>query len=637
MFSYLIVGAGPSGLCAAKTILECEPDADLRILDANKTVGGVWATENLYPGLKTNNLRGGIDFSDFPMDDSFGVAAGEHVTGEAMHEYLRAYAERSNLGHLIDFETSVQEISPLEGQQGWNLKVQTNSGAAGMAVTLQTKKLIIATGITNVPHRPLLIGSTTFDGPIIHSAELGANASFVHEDGPFKKIAVIGGGKSAFDAVFIAGKAYKTVQWIMRKSGKGPEWIFPAHTKIGPFKFVRERLATRRIISCFSPCLWEDGMGWIRHFLHFTNKGKQITQKFWANLYKQTLAQCNMLSHPYTAALEPETSPFWYGTASGVYSYDPTIYGMVADGQISIYREDISYLSKHSIILANGTTVRADAIITATGFSAKPTIRFTPSKLHSDLGIPSDFLAPEQHEFWNALNNKADATIAAKFPQLIAGPTITSSGSSSAAARDCRNYNPSIDRDLSNRTPWRLYRGIAPPGLTAQGERTIVFVGMFSNLANTPRCELQCLWAYAYLNGYLDNKDNNKTSRKGNGKAKAKANGAAGGGGVTGSGATGNTVAGGMIGDFEAIFEDTALMSRYAKHRAPYGHGNAFPDLVFDQLPYMDLLLQDLGLKYWRKSNWLSELFGSYVSSDYAGVVQEWIRARDLNNTNKTD
>lgn len=262
----------------------------------------MWAEENLYPGLKTNNVRGGIDYSDFPMDDAFGIPAGKHPTGEAMHQYIRAYAERSDLLKLIDFETKVLEISRIGVREGWNLKVSN-----GTVNEVQTKKLIIAAGATNVPHRPNLQNVKAFKGPIIHSGELGKQSDSLTKDASVETIAVLGGGKSAYDAVYLAATAGREVEWIIRKSGKGPEWIFPSHTYLGPFKALREKLPARRIVSVFSPTLWKDGLGVLRYFLHFTSLGKKITQKFWANLHLATLTDCGMLKDDATKVLEPET------------------------------------------------------------------------------------------------------------------------------------------------------------------------------------------------------------------------------------------------------------------------------------------------------------------------------------------
>lgn len=68
-YDVVIVGAGLQGLAAARIFLQLEPELNLLIVDSNMSVGGVWAKKNLYPGLKTNNLRGTFEYTDFPMDD----------------------------------------------------------------------------------------------------------------------------------------------------------------------------------------------------------------------------------------------------------------------------------------------------------------------------------------------------------------------------------------------------------------------------------------------------------------------------------------------------------------------------------------------------------------------------------------
>jgi hypothetical protein len=185
-------------------------------------------------------------------------------------------------------------------------------------------------------------------------------------------------------------------------------------------------------------------------------------------------------------------------------------------------------------------------------------------------------MTPEQTQTWTDLDAKADSTIRAEFPRLLSGPF------KSPSSNVVQPYVKTVDPELQY-TPFRLYRSIAPPGLTAKGGNSIAFIGYVSNIASTIRLEIQCLWAYAYLNGKLDI-------------------------------------------DRSKVMEDAALMSRFNKHRSPYGHGRFFPDLVFDQNPFFDLLLKDLGLRTWRKANLLRELFEPYGQDDYRGLAQEWLQ-----------
>ena len=55
-FDVIVVGAGIGGLCAAKTYKELAPDTSIAIIESRATVGGVWSKQNLYEGIKTNNL-----------------------------------------------------------------------------------------------------------------------------------------------------------------------------------------------------------------------------------------------------------------------------------------------------------------------------------------------------------------------------------------------------------------------------------------------------------------------------------------------------------------------------------------------------------------------------------------------------
>ncbi|KAL8676465.1 MAG: hypothetical protein Q9224_007285, partial [Gallowayella concinna] len=126
-YSILIIGAGLQGLVAAKTYLQLNPSTSLLILDSNTTIGGVWAQENIYPDLKTNNQLGTFEFTDFDIRNVCAgkVKAGEHIPGDVVHEYLVKYAEKHDLIGRVRLKCKVTTAEHVQGdsQGGWKLTV----------------------------------------------------------------------------------------------------------------------------------------------------------------------------------------------------------------------------------------------------------------------------------------------------------------------------------------------------------------------------------------------------------------------------------------------------------------------------------------------------------------------------------
>lgn len=92
---------------------------------------------------------------------------------------------------------------------------------------------------------------------------------------------------------------------------------------------------------------------------------------------------------------------------------------------------------------------------------------------------------------------------------------------------------------------------------------------------------------------------------------------------VSGEDANANTNA-----DADILYE-TALHTQFGVHRYPGGLGRRNPDFVFDAIPYVDVLLKDLGIEGARKSDrgW-KRCVEPYGVEDYVGLVGEW-RGKD--------
>jgi hypothetical protein len=76
--------------------------------------------------------------------------------------------------------------------------------------------------------------------------------------------------------------------------------------------------------------------------------------------------------------------------------------------------------------------------------------------------------------------------------------------------------------------------------------------------------------------------------------------------------------------DKKSALREATLHSEFVALRSPTNHGARNADFVFEVLPYLDMLLGDLGLRTARKGSWWRNLFVPHEPRDYAGLVEEW-------------
>ncbi|KAK9417320.1 putative FAD/NAD(P)-binding domain-containing protein [Seiridium unicorne] len=130
--------------------------------------------------------------------------------------------------------------------------------------------------------------------------------------------------------------------------------------------------------------------------------------------------------------------------------------------------------------------------------------------------------------------------------------------------------------------PLRLYRFAIPPASVTK--RNLAFAGMISTVGTAVCASVQGLWISMFLDEKLDR----------------------------------------LAMSDEEIKQEVMLHTQWGRWRYPCGYGASLPDFVFDSLPYVDLLLKDMGLNNHRKGGMIAELTSSYEPGDFAGLFTEW-------------
>lgn len=208
------------GLGAAKQFHCISPAASLAVFEAADDLGGTWATHRLYPGLRSNNLVGTYEFPDFPLDKAaYGLRTGDYIPGRIVNAYLHAYAARFGIAPLVRLRTKVLAAEHLS-EGGWILTVAGPDDAPETKVL--ARRLVVATGLTSEPHIPRFEGQDTFGGPIFHGRDFAQHADTIRAG---STVAVLGAGKTAFDAVYAYAMAGVKVNWIIRGKKKNKKKI----------------------------------------------------------------------------------------------------------------------------------------------------------------------------------------------------------------------------------------------------------------------------------------------------------------------------------------------------------------------------------------------------------------------------
>ncbi len=562
----------------AKTYLQVNPSAKMIVLESAASVGGVWCKERLYPGLKSNNLSGSYEFSDFPMDEKlFDVRPGEHIPGPTLHEYLYSFAEHFDIYRRIRFNYRVNTVERKE-TGGWiirsTLNGQVNDLGERTSTPILAQKLVVCAGLTSEPFIPSFIGSGSFNSPIFHAKYLFDHAPMTTKTAT--NVVILGGSKSAYDAAYAHASAGVTVDWVIRESGHGPTWMSPA--LVTPLKKRLEGLVGVRFLTWFSPCIWgdEDGFGGVRNLLHSSRVGRSIVEAFWSVLGNDVITLNGYDKHAETKKLKPWTPTFWTGTSLSILNYPTDIYEYVRDGTIKVHVTDIKRLSPKTVHLTNGETLPADAFICSTGWKHRPPIKFLPEGLDMQLGLPYRSTFTD-----DPLAKKADNEILQRFPKLAAQPVINEH----YKTLDGEGSPESLNRSF------QLYRFMVPPAFI--NDRSIAYTGMMLSIHTASAAQAQALWVTAYFSGHLPRPE-------------------------TSSEKASSTF------DKEKVRWEAILHNQFVKWRYPGGFGKRFPDIVFDTVPYIDMLLRDMGLNSRRKSSYWSELFHPYGPQDYVGLVDEW-------------
>lgn len=201
MSTYAVIGAGPSGLAAARALQKQGFSIDG--YEASHGVGGLWDISNprstMYESAHLISSRTTTEFAEFPMQSRV-----DYPSHSVLRQYFQDFADHFGLTGLYRFDTKVTRLEPV-GEE-WNL---TSEGPDGITIR-RYAGVILANGTLAEPNVPSFTGE--FAGEILHTS---AYKSATHLTG--KRVLIIGAGNSGCDIAVDAVHSAASVDMSVRR------------------------------------------------------------------------------------------------------------------------------------------------------------------------------------------------------------------------------------------------------------------------------------------------------------------------------------------------------------------------------------------------------------------------------------
>jgi dimethylaniline monooxygenase (N-oxide forming) len=353
-------------------------------------------------------------------------------------------------------------------------------------IQYKSTKIIIATGLDSQPQMPHLHGREEFEGPVLHQKDFGKSGIFTDAEADPQNhinITVLGGSKSAADIVYAAATDTnhpRKVNWIIRTDGTGPIVLVDAKA-FGKYRATSELGSIRALsnLSAANPYLPETWFSW---FLHKTIVGQWLLNFVWSQNENKSISLANYKGRegalPGFEKLLPEGKIQWRSGPMGMLQKDD--YWDVIAKNVQVYRGDVRHLEKDTVVLEDGTKVRTDVLLCATGW--KQQHPYFDADDAARIGLPikpkEKELVQEEWQHWSKLDEEADRKVLARWPYLASVPQF-------------RTYKVTT-------TPYRLYKNVIPPN-----DPSIAFLGLEYVPNSYHVAAVQAIYAIAILDGCL--------------------------------------------------------------------------------------------------------------------------------------
>jgi monooxygenase len=337
----IIIGAGLSGIGAARHLREKCPEKTFVILEGRAAIGGTWDLFR-YPGIRSDSDMYTLGYTFKPWKEQKAIA-----DGNAILAYVRETAAENGLDAKIRFGHRVISASWSSAEAAWTVEIDRGPGEERTRLTCNF--LLSCTGYYDYAagYTPTLPGTDSFTGRIVHP-------QFWKEDIEYagKRVVVIGSGATA--VTLVPELARKAAHVVMLQ--RSPTYVLSRPAEDAIANWLREHMPAP---LAYGLARWKNvllGMA----FFQLARRRPALAKKRMIDLVRQELGPDYDVEKHFTPAYNP-----WDQRVCLV--PDGDFFAAIRAGKASVVTDHIETFTETGIRLRSGEELAADLVVTATG------------------------------------------------------------------------------------------------------------------------------------------------------------------------------------------------------------------------------------------------------------------------------
>ncbi|SEE34047.1 Predicted flavoprotein CzcO associated with the cation diffusion facilitator CzcD [Streptomyces sp. 2231.1] len=341
----LVVGAGISGIGAARYLKTELPSKRFAILEAREASGGTWDLFR-YPGIRSDSDLHTFGYEFKPWRDEQSIADAPRILS-----YLRETATENGLDPHIRYHHKVLAVSWSTDEGRWTADVERTD--TGERITLTAGWIFCAGGYYRYDEgfTPSFPGRDRFTGPIVHPQ---AWPEDLHYAG--KRVVVIGSGATAVTLVPAMAGTAAHVTMLQRT----PTYILPVPRKDLIGNALKKYLGPERGYA-------------------LTRRKNIAQQRFiwsWCQRHpkaaRRLIRWINVRQLPEGFAVDEHFNPPYNPWDQRLCAVpDGDLFRAIRDGDASVVTDRIASFTEKGVLLESGRELEADVIVTATGLNVQ--------------------------------------------------------------------------------------------------------------------------------------------------------------------------------------------------------------------------------------------------------------------------